>query len=106
MLNFLNAHDSLVIIGLEVVSILVIIGVLKPISSRKSRMKKKIMQELNKENNKGKSLSPEIKIRENLLYQSVLPINRIFLKKFYTCFMELISELEREKEIVRVSNKI
>lgn len=86
-------------------SALVIIGVLKPFSSRKSRMRKKIIQELSEGYNRDNLLLPAIEIRDKFYFQSVLFINRIFLKKFYTLFMESIRELEREKEIVSVSNK-
>ena len=79
-------------------SALVIIGVLKPFSSRKSRMRKKIIQELSEGYNRDNLLLPAIEIRDKFYFQSVLFINRIFLKKFYTLFMESIRELERKKK--------
>ena len=64
-------------------------------------MKKKIIEKLNEGYNREALLLPEIKIRDDLLFNPILLMTR---KNFYTLFMESIKELEREKEIVRISN--
>ena len=108
MLELLETHFtsiSIVHIAISLVHIIVttllVFGILKPISDPKSRMKKKIMRKLEIADNKSEILSPEIGLRDNLLQH---PIYRIFLRNFYTLFIESVRELETEEKIVRVSN--
>ena len=91
-------------IGVVVIPTLIVLGILKPISSPKTRMKKKILRKLTEEANKGGLLLPEIMFRDNLLSQRILLKNSIFLEKFYTLFIESMRELESEESIVRVPN--
>ena len=104
MLAFLKKHLYLINLGHIVVTSLLVFGILRPISSPKSRMKKKILRRLNESDNRGIILFPEIRLRDNILFRPRSPISRIFLKSFYTVFMESIRELETENMIVRVSN--
>ena len=109
MLKSLTTHLPLINLVLNVVSIvvpiLIVLGILRPILDSKSRMKKKIMRKLTERDNRKELLFPEIRLRDNLLFRSTSPIYRhIFLRRFYTLFIESIRELEIEDKIVRVSN--
>lgn len=91
-------------IGIVGIPLLIVLGILKPYSDPKTRMKKKIMQKLTEEANKGEPLFPEIRLRDNLLFQPTLPKYRIFLKNFYVLFIESIRDLTTEDKIIRVSS--
>ena len=54
-LSVLNA------IGIIVIPTLIVLGILKPISTPKTRMKKKILRKLTEEANRGRLLFPEIR---------------------------------------------
>ena len=103
MLEFLKSHFYLISLGHIVVTTLIVFGILKPISNSKSRMKKKITRKLTEENNRSEILFPEIRLRDNLLFRLRSLISRIFLRNFYTSFIDSIRELETEGVIVRVS---
>ena len=103
MLEFLKSHFYLISLGHIVVTTLIVFGILKPISNSKSRMKKKITRKLTEENNRSEILFPEIRLRDNLLFRLRSLISRIFLRNFYTSFIDSIRELETEGAIVRVS---
>ena len=109
MLESLKTHLSWInlvlnAIGLVGIPVLIVLGILKPFSNAKTRMKKKIRQELTKEANKGELLFPEIRLRDNLLSQRVFFKKGVFLQNFYTTFIESIRELATEEEIVCVRN--
>ena len=104
MLEFLKTHFYLINLGHIVVTTLMVLGILRPISNSKSRIKKKIIQKLTEEYNRNEILFPEIRLRDNLLFRSTSLISCIFLRNFYTSFIESIRELETEDMIVRVSN--
>jgi hypothetical protein len=89
-------------VGIVGIPLLIVLGILKPYSDPKARIKQKIIQKLIEEANKGEFLFPEIKLRDNLFFTSLK--YRIFSKKFYTLFIESIRELTTEKEIIRVDN--
>ena len=110
MLEFLKTHFTLINIVHIVTSLvhivvttLLVFGILRPISNSKSRMKKKIVQRLTERHNRSELLFSEIRLRDNLLFRPTSLISRIFLKNFYTSFIESIRELETEDVIVRVS---
>ena len=92
-------------IGLVGIPLLIVFRVLKPRSDPKTQMQKKIIQMLTKEANKGEPLFPEIKLRDNLLFQPTSLKHRIFKKKFYELFIESIRDLETEGEIIRMYNR-
>ena len=104
MLESLTPHFPGINVLLNAVSLLILIGIVKPILDRKSRMKKKIKDKLSEGYNRGEFLLPEIKIRDDLLFLLDLPLCRFFLKKSYILFLDSIRELEKEEEIVCVSN--
>ena len=91
-------------VGLIGIPTLIVLGILKPYSNAKTRMKKKIIQKLNQEANRGEIFVPELMLRDYLLFRRILVKSDFFLSKFYTVFIESIRELETEKEISRVSN--
>ena len=91
-------------IGIVGIPLLIVLGILKPYSDPKIRMKKKIMQKLTEEANKGEPLFPEIRLRDNLLFQPTSLKYRIFLKNFYVLFIESIRDLTTEDKIIRVSS--
>lgn len=91
-------------IGVIAIPVLVVLGILKPISTPKTRMKKRIIRKLTEKANKGVLLFSEIRLRDDLMFQNILYKNGILSKKFYNLFIESIRELETEKEITRESN--
>lgn len=77
MLDSLKAHLpwlNLVLnfVGLIGVPTFIVLGILKPYSNAKTRMKKKIIQKLTEEANKGDIFVPELMLRDNLLFRRVL----------------------------------
>ena len=91
-------------VGLIGIPTLIVLGILKPCPNAKTRMKKKILQKLAGETNKGNLLFPELRLRDNLLFRRILVKRGLFLRNFYTIFMESIRELETENAIIRLNN--
>ena len=96
MLHFLQTHFFLINLGHIVVTTLLVLGILSPISSSKSRMKKRIIRRLTEGHNRGEILFSKIRLRDNLLLRSTSFIFRVFLKNFYTSFADSIWELEKK----------
>ena len=91
-------------IGIVGIPLLIVLGILKPYSDPKTRMKKKIMQKLTEEANNGKLLFPEIRLRDNLLFLPTSLKHRISPKNFYILFIESIRDLTTEAKIIRASS--
>ena len=72
-------------IGIVGIPLLIVLGILRPYSDPKARMKKKIIQKLTEEANKGKLLLPEIRLRDNLLFAPISLKYRISPKNFIFC---------------------
>ena len=104
MLDFLKTHFFWINLGHIVVTTLLVLGILRPISSSKSRMKERIIRRLIKRHNRGEFLLSEIRLRDNLLLRPTSFIFCVFLKNFYTSFADAIWELETEDMIMRVIN--
>ena len=91
------------LVGIVAIPLLIVLGILKPCSDSKARMKKKIIQKLTEKANKGELLFPEIRLRDDLLFQPTSLKHRISPKNFYILFIESIRDLTTEDKITRVS---
>ena len=82
-----------------IVAILVALGLIKPLSTAKERMKKKILKNLNKLTNKECILLPEIRLRDEV-YWDHLGHKPLLKKRFFSLFIESISELSDSRKII------